>query len=174
MVSVAIAAVGFAALRNPVTLWASGLFTLDLVAICAATVGGLFLRGRERAQWAGFAIFGGTYLMFAFGSLFQLNSNGMTMPPLFTRAALDLLRHTKSTQLDPRKDNDAELLVTRGEELIHAVDRSNPGLHSAFPQEEGYWQNHRRIGHALTLLLFAIVGAHVGDWCAARAARESS
>jgi hypothetical protein len=55
--------VALAALRNASELWAGILFVIDLGALGAALLGVIYLRGKERAWWLGFGLFGGGYLM---------------------------------------------------------------------------------------------------------------
>lgn len=54
---------GFAALRNADENWASATYTLAIVMIAAAPIGAFARRGTARIGWAGFAIFGWTYLL---------------------------------------------------------------------------------------------------------------
>jgi hypothetical protein len=54
---------GFAALHNANGVWASATYTLAIVMIAAALVGAFVRRGRARAPWTGFAVFGWSYLL---------------------------------------------------------------------------------------------------------------
>ena len=56
------AAVGLAALRNANAYWPSATATVVVVAVATSVMGALTLRGRERYEWAGFAVFSGAYL----------------------------------------------------------------------------------------------------------------
>ena len=71
MAFVFVAGVGLAALRNANEFWAGMMLLLALAAVGNAVLGGLFSRGRERAWWVGFAVFGGGYLIV---SLFPLGA----------------------------------------------------------------------------------------------------
>ena len=57
---------GFAALRRPTALWASGLFAAALFSMAIAFLRGIATEGRDRAGWLGFAIFGWSYLLLGF------------------------------------------------------------------------------------------------------------
>jgi hypothetical protein len=71
---------GFAALRNADSLWASATFTLSIVAISTALLGALIRRGRARPVWIGFALFGWTYLLVS--TLPPRASGGLGFGPL--------------------------------------------------------------------------------------------
>jgi hypothetical protein len=49
---------GLAALRFASSFWYLAMTLASLAALLAAILGVIFLRGRERAYWAGFALFG--------------------------------------------------------------------------------------------------------------------
>ena len=63
MVLVAMVAAGLAALKNASDAWAGAMLLFALVAVGAAIVGAVMMRGRERAWWAAFAFFAGGYLV---------------------------------------------------------------------------------------------------------------
>lgn len=67
MVSVVAFAIGLAALRFASEVWAGfvGLLALGLLAL--AVLGVVYRRGRRRASWLGFALFGGAYAALAWG-----------------------------------------------------------------------------------------------------------
>ena len=77
MAFIFVAGVGLAALRNANEFWAGMMLLLALAAVGIAVLGGLFSRGRERAWWVGFAVFGGGYLIV---SLFPLGAELPTTP----------------------------------------------------------------------------------------------
>ena len=81
MVAVVVAAVGFVALRQPLSsVWASLMFTLTMILLLTATIGSLFNR---EPSWAGFALFGWTFMFLAFGP--TRRSDGTPFPaPLST------------------------------------------------------------------------------------------
>jgi hypothetical protein len=65
MVVVALAAVGFTALRSPSDLWAVVLFSATLAVLSASTLMAVLRRGADLARWVGFALFGWIYLVFS-------------------------------------------------------------------------------------------------------------
>jgi hypothetical protein len=54
---------GFAALRNANEFWANAAYTLAVSLNALALVGALVRRGKSRAPWVGFAVFGWTCLL---------------------------------------------------------------------------------------------------------------
>jgi hypothetical protein len=54
---------GVAALRNADDFWASATYTLAITMIALAVVRALARKGGARTAWAGFAVFGWTYLL---------------------------------------------------------------------------------------------------------------
>jgi hypothetical protein len=54
---------GLAALRNADAFWASATYTLAITMLAAALVGCIARSGVARSTWAGFAVFGWTYLL---------------------------------------------------------------------------------------------------------------
>jgi len=65
MAFVLVSAVGMAALRNASDLWAGIMFLVALGAVGVAVMFAVGLRGPERFSCAGFAFFGGGYLVLA-------------------------------------------------------------------------------------------------------------
>jgi hypothetical protein len=65
MAFVLIAAIGLAALRNASEPWAGIMLMLAIATVGVALLGSVLSRGRERAWWLGFAVFGGGYLVVA-------------------------------------------------------------------------------------------------------------
>jgi hypothetical protein len=59
-------ALGLAALRNANELWAGTLALLTLGLLGVAVLGVIYERGRDRAWWLGYALFGGGYLVVTF------------------------------------------------------------------------------------------------------------
>ena len=62
MTIIVLSAIGLAALRNANDWWAGVMLLLALVAFGTATLGAIFLQGRDRAWWTGIALFCGGYL----------------------------------------------------------------------------------------------------------------
>ena len=88
MIVVLFCAVGAAALRSSSGLWADVLFTLTLAMLGVAILGLAYRRGARRASWAGFALFGGGYLLACFGPWFATE----VRPHLATTPLLGYLR----------------------------------------------------------------------------------
>jgi hypothetical protein len=65
MVIVLYVGLGFAAPRDADEFWASATYTLAVIMITTAVVGALVRRGRARAYWTGFAVFGWSYVLVA-------------------------------------------------------------------------------------------------------------
>jgi hypothetical protein len=79
--------VGFAALRSPSQLWASGWFSAALATLTIAVLVAVYRRGRRRAFWVGFASCGWAYLVLALGPGLE----SQTSAYLVTTAVLDML-----------------------------------------------------------------------------------
>lgn len=169
---VLLAAVGFAALRNPTIVWASVLFTLTVMIFCSAILGAIAVRGPARLTWAGFAVFGWVYLGIAFG--IGSESNGATSPPFVTQALYDSMRDWPSTtwmvQTDSRPFGERFLdrltltgnLTGNGRNPI-AVTQVKPVTVTRID-----WINLRRVVHTLGAMAFALIGAIVGRSFAVR------
>jgi hypothetical protein len=67
MAIVLVSAIGLAALRNANDVWAGIMLLLALALGGVALLGVLYVRGRNKAWWAGFALFEASYLALAFG-----------------------------------------------------------------------------------------------------------
>ena len=85
---VVITAVGLAALRDASEIWAGIMLTLVLLILGTAVFGAIYSRGRQRAGWLGFAVFGWGYFMLAFGPGFSSElGNRLPSTRLLSRAA---------------------------------------------------------------------------------------
>ena len=69
MGAVVFLAAALAALRNPDDYWAGGLLIVTLVLLGTAVLAVVYERGRSRAGWLGFLVFGGAYLALSVGQL---------------------------------------------------------------------------------------------------------
>ena len=85
MVSIALAAVGLAALIHPTRMVANGIFSLSLGLGFAAVVAAIASEGRCRSTWTGVALCGWGYLALSLGPWFE----EMTGPHLITTALID-------------------------------------------------------------------------------------
>ena len=63
MAIVLLVGLGFAALRNANDFWAIAIFNLAIFLNATALVAAILRRGRARAAWVGFAVFGWAYLL---------------------------------------------------------------------------------------------------------------
>src|SRR5262249_23261991 len=101
--TVLLLAVGFAGLRTATPLWASAVFTLAVALLATASLGAAAGRGRPRTACLGFGLFGWVYLLTTFW--FWPGPNGVSAPPLLTKALLDALQPRAKTlssmTLDP-------------------------------------------------------------------------
>ena len=62
MAVVFVIGIGFAALRHADWFWASATYHLAIMMVGTAVIGAVTRKGRSRATWAGFAVFGSIYL----------------------------------------------------------------------------------------------------------------
>jgi hypothetical protein len=90
---VVITGVGLAALRDASEMWAGIVLTLVLLILGTAVFGAIYSRGRRRAGWLGFAVFGWGYFMLAFGPGFS-SELGNRLPSTQLLIALHP-RHTR-------------------------------------------------------------------------------
>jgi hypothetical protein len=104
MLSILLIAVGLAALRDPSELWASALFTATILALLVSILGTVARRGAARMAFLGFALFGTSYLVLAFGPWPWTNPDGLRPPPLVTRVLLDQLRESEVGPASDWKD----------------------------------------------------------------------
>ena len=88
------AGLGLAALRDANELWAGLVLLADLAAVGTALLGVVYRRGRERAWWLGFALFGGGYLALTTAPVLA----DYALPNLGTTRLLDDV-HTRVTRL---------------------------------------------------------------------------
>jgi hypothetical protein len=80
--------IAVASLRYASDLWGSLLFTSAFALLLASIVGLALGRGRTRAGWLGFSVFGWGYLALCFGPWF---GTGIKAPPLLTTKLFDFL-----------------------------------------------------------------------------------
>ncbi len=81
-----------AALKHPTFWWCSGLVTLQVGLFSLAILQTVISRGRSRACWAGFAIFGLTYLHA--GCSLSLVSQRFVFPPPSLLVEILVLRYS--------------------------------------------------------------------------------
>ncbi len=165
---VLLAAVGLAALRASSPLWASGLFTMAVLAILGSAVVAVASTGIGRATASGFAIACGGYLAVAFGPL--AIPHGTPPPPLL---ASPLLALTERFTQGPEPGMVEEVFVGSGKDpdmLVYPSDREpvfDETPDSQQPSIRVYSRNqvarqHHRIGHTLVALALGACGALLG------------
>jgi hypothetical protein len=187
---VLVAGFGAAALANATPIWASITFALALAVLLGATLGAIAHRGARRVAWMGFAAFGWTYLVLAFGPLAV--ANGVTAPPFPTLIAYEPLREAITP--DTRRVNDGLSVIIldrdpRPEPLSGSTGQvPGPGMLAQAPVSVAGqfsvarlggmgggiptrvldFMQLRRILHALGAIGFGLVGALVGGVIAIR------
>jgi hypothetical protein len=186
MASILVAAVSLATLRSDNELWAGVLSLVVVGALGVAMLGACFVRGRERAGWAGFAIFCGGYLDLAFGP----GLSDTFMPQLGTTK---LLRHVYDHMHPDPTGTEADLapLQEKRSRMVAKLQKagqlaSNPTIVAkqsqalknveqriaTFKIATPPYDQFQRVGHNLFSLLAGLVGAAVAIWFHAR--RETS
>lgn len=119
---------------KPEEFLANGLFSLALLALGLATVCAVFLRGRDRAYWGGFAGFGLAYLMLLLAPWCETKIG----PMLLTEVIFKEQAHTHGPQ-EPTQVSSVSL----SEQMRYA---------------------RREIGHSLVALFLGLVGGEFGWW----------
>ena len=75
MIAIAVIGVGIAAVILSNKFWAFVLPIFYMTILLTAILGSLFRRGRERAYWVGFALFGGAYATYSLRQNISLDPN---------------------------------------------------------------------------------------------------
>jgi hypothetical protein len=154
---VGLMAVGFAALRVSSRLWASACFSVVLLALIVSVAELIYRRGSRRAGWAGFALFGWSYFLIAFGPA-PINAwrDLLVSAPALGILEEQLLEQPNPTRaVGPGRAGASTRVSTSGYTELSPwsywtdTDRSNPFASDSF----------NRIGHSLFCLGFAIGGA---------------
>ncbi len=175
MAFVLVSAVGLAALRNATELWAQVMLMTSFLAVGVAVLGASLMRGRERAWWLGFAVFGGGYLALSVGPsvgdpfrqqlvtthwigqlrnlMFASNVEYLSLEKQEIEAELAKLR-----PLIPKFKYDPVVtsLANNLREIQAQLTASkNAGLR---------YDHFQRIGHTLFALLAGLLGGSVAVW----------
>jgi hypothetical protein len=149
MAFVLVSAVGLAALRNANELWEGTMLLLALAAVGMAILGAIFMRGRDRAWWIGFALFSGGYLLMTFAP----GLSNEVRPKLGTTHLLDEVHH----RLTPLVSQDS----TREQWFVFREwERNLPALQS--------------VGHSLFALVAGLVGGMIAVWFHGRRERAET
>jgi hypothetical protein len=170
LVAVGLIAVGFAALRVSSRLWANACFSAALLLLVVSVAEVIYRQGPPRAFWGGFALFGWTYFLAAFGPTWLAPWRDM----LITAPALSILEEQLLETPAPTKPAvrgaippSTRVSSTGYSELSPwtywtAPDRANPFSSDSFS----------RIGHSLCCIGIAMAG---GVFCLyLRELRDSS
>jgi hypothetical protein len=180
MAFVLVSAIGLAALRNANELWAGALLLVALAAAGAAVLGAIFLRGREQAWWAGFALFSGGYLVAAIcpvqsplattqmliyiHPVVTSSETGPPVYPIFWRQRAQALAKIERLKAEGRGPADAAL-----DSAMKLLANLNTQLAGTPNQDEFI-----RVGHSLLSLLAGLVGGMVARWFCARRERAEA
>ncbi len=163
MAIVLVAAIVFAALHNPTRLWASVFFSLVLSVLSTAAVLGLADRGHARTAWLGMAVWGFTYVHFAF-------DGEPGYPPLITRPLLDWL-----ADMTPGSTNRVLYLHNAsGRSARAVVEKVEWAAHLTPPPWCCDLRAYHQIGHSCLALMFGLIGAILGFAISNRRVTESS
>jgi hypothetical protein len=127
---------GFAALRNADDLYASATFTLAVTMVSLAFVGALVRKGKARAIWSGFAVFGLANLLIGLSP--SLNPPGPTF-----------YHYTTGQRPTP------VLLIEWALRRLHPyVNPIAPGAAGSIPYDQ--------VSYSLGIVLFGFIGAALG------------
>jgi hypothetical protein len=168
MALIGLAGVGLVGLRSATPLWASAVFSLTVAALTAATIGAAL----GRRDCVGFAIAGWAYMLAVFG--LWPESNGVTAPPVLTKALMDYFQPDTNTPavmtIDPGPRGE---LATEVKQVV--VLPGVPGLTRLGPFTGRVINrlHYRRIGHCLAAIVCGLLGCLVATAFSARG-REMS
>jgi hypothetical protein len=180
MVLIAGSATGLAALRNANELWATVMMMLALGLVCVAGLWAILLRGRERAWWLGFAVFGCTYLSVSLSPLRSRLTTTHLLEYVHARvvsssiATVEVSRADQSSILyrvvmidgtaNSRSVSNSVYNSTPEKDLLATMEPANR-WRSALPGAANH-DEFLRIGHCLFALLAGLVGGTVavGFW----------
>ncbi len=179
MLSLLPVAVGLAALRDPSEMWASALFSLTILALLVSALGIAARRGASRMAFLGFTLFGGTYLILAFGPWAWVNRDGLRPPPLVTRMLLDWMQES---QVGPAAD---WKVISVGMGLpssglhftVSPADLANARSPSGSPSIGSMYvpydvSPYKQIAHSMLALVVGTLGAIAGRIMAPREAES--
>jgi hypothetical protein len=148
LIGIAGAAVACAALVNASELWAAIVYAATLVCLFVALVGAIFRRGRQRAFWTGFAVFGWGYFLLMGATLENPiggRAHGLPTHPLLMALHDAVAKETGASTARRARAAWEDDLVSRMNRRPH-------------PRE------FAKVGHLVLLLLFASAGGLVGQY----------
>jgi hypothetical protein len=170
LVVVLLLGVGFAALRESIDLWDSGIFTLTQTALLISVLLAVHRTESRRSFWIGFALFGWAYL--GLSSLPSIESRLMTTKGLaYLRSKLserslktNTVQHAGSWSLAPHNEVQNPRNNAAGNDGIvvsHEVwlfDRTSGRRLNGW---SGATENFVGIGHSLFALLLGMLGGQL-------------
>jgi hypothetical protein len=178
MAFVLVSAVGLAALRNADELWAGMMLLLALASVGVAILGAALMKGRERAWWLGFAVFGGGYLVAALCPLWPQLGTTHLLDYVHARvvgseiATVEVSRFDQSSVLyrlvttdggvSERTIANSVYNSTSGKDLLATMEPANR-WRSALPGAADR-EPFLRVGQCLFALLAGLLGATVATW----------
>ncbi len=185
MAFIVLAAVGLAALRNANEDWAGMMLLTALSAVGVAVLGASLMRGRERAWWLGFAVFGGGYLSLSVGPwvgdpfrqqlvtthwigqlrdlLFESNAGALRLEKQELETELARLRQaTPKFKYDP-------VVATMTNNLRSIQSQLTASKYAGLRYDE-----FQRVGHCLFAQMSGLLGGMVATWFLARRERGGS
>jgi hypothetical protein len=188
MVLIVGAAAGLAALRDASETWAGIMLALVLMILGTAIFGAIYNRGRRRAGWLGFAVFGWGYFMLAFGPGFS-SELGNRLPStrlliaLHPRYTASWLASSLGTRVRHESGSKAELgwdLVRERWVILGLPERDVPWLRAwawlagllgtARPGNDP--EQFIRIGNCMAVLAVGLVGGLIARSFEAHSARD--
>ncbi len=181
MAFILVAAVGLAALRTANDLWAGRMLLAALAAVGVSILGAALMRGRERAWWLGFAVFGGGYLAVSVGpwvddafrqKLSTTHWIGDLRNLMFDSSVKSLL-----AEKDQIREELAKLLPVsgNGDPVVSSLRRNLKAIDEQLTRNRNVtrrFDHFQSIGHSLFVLVSGLMGGTVAAWFYARRGRE--
>lgn len=183
LAAIALIAAAFGALESRSTMVASLVFTLNVAALCFAFVGAWVGSGNARKFWTGFVVFGGVYLLTAFGILLPMQSSSPYMwmgyaraddrPELFTTRLLDWYSQLRvrlavgervTAQWSGGGYWPATIVAYRDGRYEVDWDDSSPNEWVRPTQMQPVGRDLHRVGHSVFSLLFGLLGGWAAVW----------
>lgn len=158
LIGIAGVALACAALVSASDLWAAIVYAATLVCLFVAIVGTAFRRGRHRAFWTGFAVFGWGYFLLMGATLEN---------PLGGRASA-LPTHPLLMKLHDAVAKETSVSITRRARAVY--ENEYVRMTNRRPRQREF----AKVGHLVLLLLFASAGGLVGQYFFASSETEGS
>ncbi len=188
MAFVLVSAFGLAALRNASALWATVMMMIALAFVLVAALWAVLLRGRERAWWLGFAVFGGIYLSVSVSPFRHRLGTPRLLEYVHAKVAdtsiatFDVSRSHQNSVLFRIMTTDGDVSERRVAKSVYDSTPAKDLLVSMAPPNR--WRSllpgaanfdaFQRVGHGLFALLVGLAGATVATWFHARRHRAKA